>query len=98
MSALPSFASGKARVVAMPEALIALGGKVGDVRDRFRDALVMLCTGPEVKLIKRSPSYLTPPWGVEDQPPFINCCAALETTLNPHDLLKRVQEVERALG
>ena len=82
----------------MSEALIALGGNVGDVRDTFRNALAMLCTGPEIKLIARSRSYLTPPWGVEDQPPFINCCAAIETTLSPHDLLKRVQEVERTFG
>ena len=82
----------------MAEALIALGGNVGDVRDTFRNALAMLCTGPEIKLIARSRSYLTPPWGVEDQPPFINCCAAIDTTLSPHDLLKRVQEVERAFG
>jgi len=82
----------------MPEALIALGGNVGDVRDRLREALAMLDRGPNVKLIVRSPSYLTPPWGVKDQAPFINCCAVIETTLSPHDLLKRVQEVERAFG
>ena len=82
----------------MPEALIALGGNVGDVRDTFRNALAMLCTGAEVKLIARSRSYLTPPWGVENQPPFINCCAAIETTLSPHELLRRVQSVERAFG
>lgn len=82
----------------MPEALIALGGNVGDVRDRFRNALTMLCTGDEVSLIARSPSYLTPPWGVEDQPPFINCCAAIETRLSPHELLRRVQAVESAFG
>lgn len=82
----------------MPEALIALGGNVGDVRDTIREALAMLDRGPDTKLIKRSPSYLTPPWGVQDQPPFINCCAAIDTTLSPHDLLRRVQEIERAFG
>ena len=82
----------------MPEVLIALGGNVGDVRDTLREALATLGRGPNVKVIRRSPSYLTPAWGVKDQPPFINCCAAIETTLSPHDLLKRVQEVERAFG
>jgi 2-amino-4-hydroxy-6-hydroxymethyldihydropteridine diphosphokinase len=82
----------------MPEVLIALGGNVGDVRDTLRNALAMLCNGTEAKLIARSPSYLTPAWGVKDQPPFINCCAAIETALSPHELLKRVQEVERAFG
>jgi 2-amino-4-hydroxy-6-hydroxymethyldihydropteridine diphosphokinase len=82
----------------MSEALIALGGNVGDVRDTLREALAMLGHSTNVKVIRRSPSYLTPAWGVKDQPPFINCCAIIETTLSPHDLLKRVQEVERAFG
>ena len=82
----------------MAEVLIALGGNVGDVRDTFRNALAMLCTAPRRVLIARSVHYLTPPWGVKDQPPFINCCAAIETALSPHDLLRRVQEVERAFG
>ncbi|MPZ39073.1 MAG: 2-amino-4-hydroxy-6-hydroxymethyldihydropteridine diphosphokinase [Rhizobiales bacterium] len=82
----------------MAEALIALGGNIGDVRDTFRNALAMLGDSAEVRLIARSRSYLTPPWRVEDQPPFVNCCAALETTLSPHALLARVQEVERAFG
>lgn len=82
----------------MANALIALGGNVGDVRDTIRNALAMLCSGAQTSLIARSPSYLTPAWGVKDQPPFINACAAIETTLGPHELLKRVQEVERAFG
>lgn len=82
----------------MPEVLIALGGNVGDVRDTLREALAMLGRGPDMKVTRRSPSYLTPAWGVKDQPPFINCCAVIETTLSPHGLLKRVQEVERAFG
>jgi 2-amino-4-hydroxy-6-hydroxymethyldihydropteridine diphosphokinase len=82
----------------MAEALIALGGNVGDVRDTIRNALAMLDEGPQVRMITRSRSYLTPPWGDTNQPPFVNCCAALETTLSPHELLARVHEVERAFG
>jgi 2-amino-4-hydroxy-6-hydroxymethyldihydropteridine diphosphokinase len=79
-------------------ALIALGGNVGDVRTTFERALVMLCDGNEVRLVARSSDYSTPPWGVQDQPPFINTCAAIETRLSPHALLSRAQAVERAFG
>ena len=82
----------------MAEALIALGGNVGDVRSTIRDALARLCNGAEARLIARSPSYITPPWGVEDQPPFINACASIDTRLSPHDLLARAQEIERTFG
>jgi 2-amino-4-hydroxy-6-hydroxymethyldihydropteridine diphosphokinase len=82
----------------MAEVLIALGGNVGDVRDTIRNALAVLDEGPQTRMITRSRSYLTPPWGDTNQPPFVHCCAALETTLSPHELLARVQEVERAFG
>ncbi len=82
----------------MPEVLIALGGNVGDVRETFDRALKMLCDGGPVRMIARSSDYATPPWGVEDQPPFVNRCALVETTLTPHALLARAHDVERAFG
>jgi 2-amino-4-hydroxy-6-hydroxymethyldihydropteridine diphosphokinase len=82
----------------MAEALIALGGNVGDVRTTFDRALAMLCDGAGVRLTARSSDYVTPPWGVEDQPAFVNCCAAIDTHLTPQALLARAQEIERAFG
>jgi len=82
----------------MPEVLIALGGNVGEIRETFDRALKMLCDGGQARLIARSSDYVTPPWGVEDQPPFVNRCASIETSLTPHALLARAQEVERAFG
>jgi 2-amino-4-hydroxy-6-hydroxymethyldihydropteridine diphosphokinase len=82
----------------MPEALLALGGNVGRVRETFDRALVMLCEGTRLRLKARSSDYATPPWGVEDQPPFVNLCIAVETDLTPPALLGRVQMVEQALG
>ena len=82
----------------MAEALLALGGNVGGVRDTLDRALAKLCDGTDVRLVARSSDYLTPPWGVEDQPAFINLCAAVETRLTPHALLARAQAVERAFG
>ena len=82
----------------MPEALIALGGNVGDVRDTIDRAIAALCHDTEVRLVRRSCDYRTPPWGVEDQPPFVNVAIAVETVLSPQALLTRAQTVERALG
>lgn len=82
----------------MAEALLALGGNLGDVRDTLARAIMMLCDGPEVRLLARSSDYATPPWGVENQPTFVNLCISIETTLSPHALLARAQAVERAFG
>jgi 2-amino-4-hydroxy-6-hydroxymethyldihydropteridine diphosphokinase len=82
----------------MPEALIALGGNVGDVRNTLQRAIAALCDGSEVRLIAKSSDYRTPPWGDENQPPFVNLAIAVATELAPHALLARAQDVERRLG
>jgi 2-amino-4-hydroxy-6-hydroxymethyldihydropteridine diphosphokinase len=82
----------------MAEAFIAFGGNVGDVRSSFDQAIAKLCDGAMVRLLARSSDYRTPPWGITDQPPFINAVISVATTLEPHALLSRAQECERALG
>jgi 2-amino-4-hydroxy-6-hydroxymethyldihydropteridine diphosphokinase len=82
----------------LAEALLAFGGNVGEVRETFDRALTMLCDGTEVRLKARSSDYATPPWGVEDQPSFVNRCVAIDTRLTPEALLARVQAIEHALG
>jgi 2-amino-4-hydroxy-6-hydroxymethyldihydropteridine diphosphokinase len=80
------------------EALVALGGNVGDVRATFEQAIAKLCDGPEVRLTARSSDYRTPPWGFTEQAPFVNAVIAVTTSLEPHDLLARTEECERELG
>ncbi len=82
----------------MAEAFIALGGNVGDVRATFDRAIARLCDGGAVQLMARSSDYRTPPWGVTDQPAFINAVIAVATPASPHALLTRMQACERALG
>src|SRR5580698_11076650 len=82
----------------MAEAFIALGGNIGDVRSTFDSAIAKLCEDDAVRLTARSADYRTPPWGVADQPAFINAAIAVETTLEPHALLARAQACERAFG
>jgi 2-amino-4-hydroxy-6-hydroxymethyldihydropteridine diphosphokinase len=80
------------------EALIALGGNVGDARATLHKAIDLFCDGKDVRLLARSRDYRTPPWGDENQAPFINLCIAVETEMTPQALLDRAQQTERALG
>ena len=82
----------------MAEALLGLGGNVGDVRATLDKAVARLADGEDVTLRARSSDYATPPWGVTDQPPFVNLAIAVETALSPRALLERALAVERALG
>jgi 2-amino-4-hydroxy-6-hydroxymethyldihydropteridine diphosphokinase len=82
----------------MTAAWLALGGNVGDSRSILDRAVGLLCDGTKVRLTARSSDYRTPPWGFKYQPPFINLCIAVETTLAPRDLLAHAQAVELTLG
>jgi 2-amino-4-hydroxy-6-hydroxymethyldihydropteridine diphosphokinase len=82
----------------MAEALIALGGNVGNVRDTLDRAIAAFCDGSAVRLLARSSDYRTPPVGVTEQPPFINCAVVAATELPPAALLARAQSVEAQFG
>jgi 2-amino-4-hydroxy-6-hydroxymethyldihydropteridine diphosphokinase len=80
------------------EALLALGGNVGNSRAILDRAINLLCNGKTVRLTARSSDYRTPPWGFKYQPHFVNLAIAVETTLSPQELLERAQAVELRLG
>ncbi|HYC17376.1 MAG TPA: 2-amino-4-hydroxy-6-hydroxymethyldihydropteridine diphosphokinase [Pseudolabrys sp.] len=80
------------------EALLALGGNVGNSRAILDRAINLFCDGKTVRLIARSSDYRTPPWGFKYQPHFVNLAIAVETTLSPQELLARAQAVELRLG
>lgn len=82
----------------MAEALLALGGNIGDSRAILDRAIALLCRDALVRLTARSSFYRTPPWGLTDQAAFINACIAVDTSLSPQELLARAHAVERELG
>lgn len=81
----------------MAEALIGLGGNLGDVAATFETALGRLAVGG-VHVLARSSNWKTPPWGVTDQPAFVNACILAETDLSPQALLELCLAVEASLG
>jgi 2-amino-4-hydroxy-6-hydroxymethyldihydropteridine diphosphokinase len=84
--------------MAMVEAFVGFGGNVGDVRATLERAVRLFCDGEKVRLVARSSDYRTAPWGIDDQPPFVNLCIAVATTLAPRALLARALDLEQAFG
>jgi 2-amino-4-hydroxy-6-hydroxymethyldihydropteridine diphosphokinase len=80
----------------MADALLGFGGNVGDVRANLNAAVAKFADGKEVRLRYASSHYRTPPWGVLEQPPFINLTIDVETDLSPRDLLRRAMSTESA--
>ena len=82
----------------MASVLIALGGNIDDVRGTFRKAIANICGMTQGLLVARSPDYLTPPLGDQQQPHFVNACIEIETRLDPHTLLATLHKIERKFG
>ena len=76
-------------------AWLGLGGNIGDVKNALQQAIRLLDEQPEISISQVSPLYKTPPWGVEDQPWFLNCCVEITTSLSPEALLEVCQAAEK---
>ena len=79
-------------------AAVSLGGNLGDVRAAFRHALERFSAEPGVEILARSDVYQTAPWGVTDQPAFLNMVALLSLTLSARQLLDLCLATEREQG
>jgi len=81
----------------MSEAYLGLGANLGDRAGNIRRALAEL-SERDVLPRRVSSLYETEPWGVTDQPRFLNGACLVETDLQPHELLRTIKDVEQRLG
>lgn len=79
-------------------AFVGLGGNLGEVAATLRAATDTLARLPATRLLRASGLYRTPAWGREQQPDFINGVVALETGLDPRELLDALLRIEREFG
>lgn len=76
---------------------IGIGSNLDDRKGNCLAALRRL-ESKGIAIKKKSGLYETKPWGVEDQPDFINMAAEAETVLLPEELLRVFKETEREMG
>ena len=80
---------------------LGLGSNLGDRAANLWNALALLLRADALRtdaLRTISPLYETEPWGLADQPRFLNAACAIETALQPLAFLDALKEIERALG
>ncbi|EFJ24208.1 hypothetical protein SELMODRAFT_102265 [Selaginella moellendorffii] len=81
----------------LEEVVIAIGGNIGDRVRNFDTALRMMrSSGIQIK--KHACLYETAPMHLLDQPLFLNSAVTATTSLDPHELLVALKEIERKLG
>ena len=81
----------------MSFAYIALGSNLGDKEKNLRRALLLL-TQQGVEIVRVSNFLSTEPYGVTDQPQFLNAVACVRTSLAPLALLDVLLATELAMG
>lgn len=76
---------------------ILLGSNLGDRVSGLHQAAELIASrvGP---VVQSSELYETAPWGITDQPAFLNQVLAVETALIPEAVLSQTQAIEQALG
>ena len=79
---------------------LALGSNLGDRREHLRAAIEELRAGGAsgVAIDAVSALYETPPWGVQDQPAFLNIAVGGASDLGARALLVLAKRIEAAHG
>jgi 2-amino-4-hydroxy-6-hydroxymethyldihydropteridine diphosphokinase len=81
----------------MPYAFIGIGSNTGDKEENCREAIDKL--GKSCGNIKKISSvHITEPWGLRDQPSFVNMAVKIETGLDPEALLLALKSIESDMG
>ncbi|WP_149241020.1 2-amino-4-hydroxy-6-hydroxymethyldihydropteridine diphosphokinase [Dyadobacter sp. 32] len=76
---------------------LLLGANLGDRMQSFRSAKDLIEARVGCVILSSS-VYETAPWGVLDQPSFLNQVLAVETVLAPLDILSCILSIEKELG
>ena len=79
-------------------AYIALGSNMGNSRQILDDAVSAIDALPASKVEKVSEFITTPPYGVTDQPDFLNGCLRMKTLYYPKELLRELNRIEKEAG
>ena len=79
-------------------AYIALGSNLGDRHEALDFARGAIAALPGTRVVAASAVEETVPFGVTDQPTFLNQMLAIDTALAPDALLDGLQAIERAHG
>lgn len=82
----------------MARAFLGLGSNLGDRLASLHSACQRIAALKGTHIVKGSKVYETEPFGVREQPDFLNAVVEIETTLSVEDLHRRLKEIESEMG
>ncbi|MAE23113.1 2-amino-4-hydroxy-6-hydroxymethyldihydropteridine diphosphokinase [Pseudomonas sp. ALS1279] len=82
----------------MERVYIGLGSNLAEPLQQLRAALHTIAQLPRSQLLAHSSFYISDPLGPAEQPRYVNAVAALDTELEPWQLLDALQRIEQEQG
>jgi len=77
------------------QAIIGIGGNQGDTKRRFEKLFYFFKRSKQLQLLRSSAILKNPPFGYLNQPFFYNAVMVISTNLQPKQLLRFLQSVEK---
>ena len=81
----------------MEEIFLLLGTNQGELKTNLLKALREIEKN-RIRIIKKSKIYKSRPWGLHNQPDFLNMAVEVKCDYSPIELLKIAKEIESKLG
>jgi len=82
----------------MARVFLGLGSNLGNRLLSLRSAVSGVANLPGTRVLKASSVYETEPYGVKEQPEFLNAVLEIETKLDVDDLHRRLKAIEHEAG
>ncbi|HZD41250.1 MAG TPA: 2-amino-4-hydroxy-6-hydroxymethyldihydropteridine diphosphokinase [Terriglobales bacterium] len=76
---------------------VGIGSNLGNKKENFLEAVSRLAKLPDTRVVKESSLYESEPLG-DAREWYVNGAVEIETKLKPDMLLKKFQNIERAMG
>jgi 2-amino-4-hydroxy-6-hydroxymethyldihydropteridine diphosphokinase len=85
------------KAIIMSTVYIGIGSNIGN-REKNCIHAIQLLKENGIAVKKQSSMYETEPWGIKDQPKFINMAIEVETKKEPEELLTVLKCIEKTIG
>lgn len=80
------------------DVFLSVGSNIGDRDKNINNAIESLKQDVKIRVVRTSSLIETKPYGVVDQPDFLNGCLRIRTLYGPEDLLVKIHEIEKEGG
>ncbi|MDR2700651.1 MAG: 2-amino-4-hydroxy-6-hydroxymethyldihydropteridine diphosphokinase [Nitrososphaerota archaeon] len=80
------------------KAVLAFGSNIGNRKQNIQKTIETLSNTANITVLNKSKLYETAPVGYVEQEKFYNAAILVKTTLNPFELLLKINDIENTLG